>query len=140
MIKIFKTATLGIAFLFCFLQGSGQNTAKKKKPDYSKNPHWIQMMSDSTVNFFEADKAFREFWKNREEPEIEENEKHEKKKRSLLRRMFESEEKEQAENAKYLIEYKRFKQWRRDVEPFVQPDGSILSKEEQMKIWENSRK
>ena len=112
---------------------------KRKKVNYKKNPHWIQMMDDPNVNYHEAILAFNEFWKDRGEPEEKEGDTKEEK-RSLLKRLFKSEEKEHAENMEYLIPYKRFNQWKRDVEPFVQPDGSILSKEEQLQIWENARK
>ena len=49
----------------------------------------------------------------------------------------------QTERAEFDIlqyHYKRFKQWKKDVLPFVQEDGRILSNEERMAIWEQQQK
>ena len=107
--------------------------------DYKKNARWIQMMDDPNVNFYEAEKAFNIFWEDRGEPEKEQGEEHEKERHFSVKRIFVSEEKLEWENLQYATEYKRYKQWRMDVLPFVQPDGSILSKEEQEEIWKHAR-
>jgi len=137
-----KTFTLlFLLTLGCLIEGSAQNTVlSKDKINYKKYPYWIQMMEDPKVNYFEALKAFDEFWEDREEPEEQEEEQHNKKEGSIFKRLFTSEKKEKAESYQYVIQYKKFKQWKRDALPYVQSDGSILSKEEQMKIWEESRK
>jgi hypothetical protein len=130
---------LSLLFLSCALNVLAQHTESPKgKVNYKKHPHWIQMMDDPNVNYFEAVKAFDEFWKDREEPEEEEHKS--EKERSIFKRIFISEKKEKAESYQYVIQFKKFKQWKRDAQPYVQSDGSILSKEEQMKIWKESRK
>lgn len=102
-------------------------------------PKWVDMMYDSNVNYFQAKKEFQEFWKDRGEPE--EKDEHEKKeKRSLAKRIMKSDKAIEEENTELLLPYKRFRKWLVDMEPYVQPDGSILSIEEQKQIWENSRK
>jgi len=114
---------------------------REKAINYSKHPHWIQMMDDPNVNYHQAKKAFEEFWKDRGEPEEEEHDHEgEKKERSLLKRILKSDERLEEENRELSIPYRKFKKWLIDMEPYVQPDGSILSIEEQMKIWENARK
>lgn len=110
----------------------------------SKHPVWIQMIDKEETNYFEATKAFDLYWKNRELP-LEEEE--------VLDSKFEKERKEdekgffyrlfhrnEAEAKKYVFEYKKFKHWQRSVEPYVQEDGRILSKEEQLKIFEAEKK
>ncbi len=137
-----KTFTiLFLLILGCTVNCLAQTTASPKdKVNYKKYPYWIQMMDDPNVNYFEAVKAFDEFWKDREEPE-EEDEKHSsEKEKSIFKKIFISEKKEKEENYRYVIQFKKFKQWKRDAQPYVQSDGSILSKGEQMKIWEESRK
>lgn len=135
-----KTFTiLSLLIISCTLNSAAQHTeSPKDKVNYKKYPHWIQMMDDPNVNYFEAVKAFDEFWKDREEPEEEEHDN--KKEKFIFKRIFTSEKKKKAESYQYVIQFKKFKQWKRDAQPYVQSDGSILSKAEQMRIWEESRK
>lgn len=127
-------------WLACICTAQSQDQTKKKT-NYSKDPHWINMMKDPNVNYHEACKAFNEFWKERGRPEEEgESQEGEHSKRSFLKRVLKSDEKLREENMQYAFHYKSFIRWKYLVEPFVQPDGSILSLEEQLKIWENARK
>jgi hypothetical protein len=134
-----------VLFLINYSGAQAQsNTTEKhsKKHNYNKDPHWISMMTDPNVNYFEAKKAFNAYWANHELPEEEgemEGEKEEKE-RSLVSRLLKSEAKVEAEKMEMKIPFKRFKRWEMEVAPYVQSDGSILSTEEQMKIWEQSRK
>ncbi|MEO5572026.1 MAG: hypothetical protein ABIT08_00205 [Bacteroidia bacterium] len=122
-----------------------QNTKLSSK-DYSKYPYWIEMMDDSSVNYFEAVKAYDEFWLNRKKPK-EENEilgvkgtPEEKKKKSFWDRLFASRaEKEEVETSKYKFLCKKFEHWKFIVQPYVQPDGRILSTQEQLEIWKKQR-
>ncbi|MDB5274030.1 MAG: hypothetical protein JWO58_2397 [Chitinophagaceae bacterium] len=136
-----KILLLGLFLLSCSTAWS-QSSDKSKKQNYSKNPAWIQMMDDPNANYFEAKKAFDQYWANREKPEIEGEggvEKEKEEKRSFVSKLFKSDAKEAAEKHEYAIEYKRFIRWKMEVEPFVQPDGSILTLEQQRIIWEKSR-
>jgi hypothetical protein len=128
--------------LYMSTDSSGAKEKKEKAVNYSKHPHWVQMMDDPNVNYYQAKKAFEEFWKDRGEPEEEEKHEHEKEKkeRSVFKRLLKSDERLEEENRGLSIPYRRFKKWLIDMEPYVQPDGSILSMDEQMKIWENARK
>lgn len=97
-----------------------------------KKANWVSMMNDPNVNYFEAVENFENYWKNREKPEEEgeffndsnaKNNRHKKRKKP-----------------KYAEEYKKFVNWQREMLPFVQEDGHILSPEERLKIWEKEKK
>ena len=136
-------------------QGSSKSSRKVSKATlraYRKNPLWISMMKDSTANYYDVLLAYDQYWKKRPEPDVEEEferkqnkkegieeEEEEENKRTLVGRVFHSEEKEAAESAKYIIEYKRFKSWKKDVLPYVQPDGSILTPGQRLEIYKNQR-
>ncbi|MCX6224801.1 MAG: T9SS type A sorting domain-containing protein, partial [Bacteroidia bacterium] len=46
----------------------GQNQTKLTDADYASYPHWMTMMKDPHGNFFETQKAFNLYWKDREIP------------------------------------------------------------------------
>ncbi|HKR05383.1 MAG TPA: hypothetical protein VJY62_12180 [Bacteroidia bacterium] len=119
---------------FSFSQNS------KSSKDYTKHPYWIEMMDDSTVNYFEAVKAYDEFWANRKKPREEDEIIGEKRKKSLWDRIFSTrEEKQEAEANKYKFLCKKFEHWKFVVQPYVQPDGRILSTDEQLELWKKQR-
>ena len=98
------------------------------------------MMDDSSVNYFEAVKAYDDFWANRKKPLEEDEIIGEKRKKSLWDRIFASrEEKQEVEANKYKFECKKFEHWKFVMQPYVQPDGRILSTDEQLEIWKNQR-
>jgi|SRR6185436_4447992 len=120
----------------------------KPPKDYSKHPYWVEMMDDPNVNYFEAVKAYDEFWADRKKPKEEDEiigEKSyssvsEKKKKTFWDRLFASrEEKEEKENNQYKFLCKKFEHWKFTVQPYVQPDGRILSAEEQLELWKKQR-
>jgi len=114
-----------------------QQTANSQK---NNDPAWVRMMEDPNVNFFEIEKEFNDFWKGKELP-IEEREILDVQKNSERKRRFfsrkPSQEKTDAE--KYAFAYKKYQWWRRQVLPYVQPDGRILSQQEQVKIVEQQK-
>jgi hypothetical protein len=115
-----------------------QNSTSSK--DYTTHPYWIEMMDDSTVNYFEAVKAYDEFWANRKKPREEDEIIGEKRKKSLWDRIFSTRaEKEEAEANKYKFLCKKFEHWKFVVQPYVQPDGRILSTDEQLELWKKQR-
>ncbi len=112
--------------------------------DFSSRPVWIEMMNDSTVNYNQAVKAFNLYWKERIKPGEEEERMNEEKKQSrekeLEHRRFEKElrkmnaaERNEFDRVNY--QYKRFVNWMREMRPFVQPDGRILTAQQRMDIW-----
>lgn len=110
------------------------------KVDYTKEPVWIKMKEDPNVNYYEAVKAFEEYWKDKIEPEeeselITEGKITEEKARQLKaeRASWTQAQRNEYELLKY--EFKRFKQWKRDVQPYIQSDGRILTEQEKMDIY-----
>ncbi len=126
-----KTKILFI--LICFSSSAfAQNVSKKQLREYRNHPHWINMMNDSNVNYFQAKAAFEEYWKGKPNPEsIMEGEKEEGgEKRSLLSRLTKSEKTYNAEILQYSVEHKKFVFWLRENAPYVKEDGSIMSQDE----------
>ncbi len=113
-------------------------TPKSTMRDYRKNPRWIQMMEDSTVNYHQAVIAFDEFWKGKPEPEgeLEGNEHEEHEERSLLSRLLKSDDKLKEEVMQYASEFKRFRYWKRKYAAYVRSDGSIPTEEDIKKLIE----
>lgn len=139
--------------------------AQDNSPDYRNNPVWIKMMEDPNTNFYEAVKAYETFWMYHEKPndEAEEMENaalqssekmNDKQKKALEKKNREKERELNKENKKKLSESdllkleekremtyqcKRFEDWMREVKPFVQNDGRILSAEERMEIYNKQK-
>ena len=123
--------------------------ATRAQTDYATNPVWIKMIDDSTTNYYEAIKAYNEYWKHHVKPAGEEVEMAEGEKdageraREVKREIKEdskrvlSEEDIKKMNENNMMKYhvKRFEQWAREVKPFVQEDGRILTEHERMEIW-----
>lgn len=129
--------TFVAAILLLFVnQIQAQKKASKK--GYKNNPVWIQMMNDTSANYFETTKAFREFFKERALPKepnevegedafekevgLEENEGKKKGKRELKREAKRSSTKE----PDYSAEVRAFKGWFYTTQPWVRSDGSII--------------
>ncbi|MDB5255927.1 MAG: hypothetical protein JWM14_622 [Chitinophagaceae bacterium] len=132
---------LGLFLLSCSA-ASAQSLDKKTQKYYANNPVWVEMMKNPSVNFFEVNAAFEQYWAQREKPELENEEElgeQKEKERSLISKLFKSEKAEKAERNEYAFAYKQYLKWRIEVEPFVQPDGRILSQDEQHEVWEKSR-
>lgn len=103
-----------------------------------KKPDWVNMMDDPNTNYFQTIDEFKDYWSTRMIPgEAHEDgkcEEEEKDNRSFLKKLFQSEEKALAKSLELVIDYKRFIKWQREMLPFVQSDGTILSEEERWKI------
>jgi hypothetical protein len=132
MKKPFRLFTTPLLLIAIFL--SNQSYAQQKKD--ATSPKWIKMMDDRNVNFFEAQKEFNSFWKDKEKPTEEKEVFSNFEKKNQTKVKFN----EGAEAKKYSFEYKRFLNWQREVAPYVQPDGRILNTEERIKLWEQEKK
>ncbi len=131
-----KTLLLFVTTLFLLFILLGNTLHAQQKKDIT-TPQWIKMMDDENVNFFEAQKEFKSYWKNKEKP-VEEKEifdRFEKTKTAKVKLNTKG-----SDAVKYSFEYKKFLNWQRAVAPYVQPDGSILNAEEQLKLWEQEKK
>ena len=149
--KISLRLLLILTFLFTvsFLNSSAQVSDEKNSKDYSNSLLWIKMMDDPKTNYYEALKVYEEYWKHHvkpagEEEEMKEGEKSagERKRESkrdekngakIILTTEELKIKNEEETMKYQV--KRFEQWMREVKPFVQEDGRILTDRERMEIW-----
>jgi hypothetical protein len=130
MKKIILTLVALLATIFVHAQRYSDNYLKS-------NPVWIQMMSDSIVNFEEAKHAFEVYWMDRalprEEHELFAASEEAKAKANFMR------EKNEANTAavKYAFEYKKFKKWLVKNEAFVKPDGFVMTPDERIQQWKN---
>ena len=59
-----KTMLIATCMVSSCLSLHAQQKTNIKKLNYHKHPYWIKMITDSTVNYFQAVTAFREFWKD----------------------------------------------------------------------------
>ena len=64
-----------------------------------------------------------------------EQERAEKKEKKIGKRLSKDELKAMEEKNYMILQIKRFENWKREVAPFVQEDGRILSLEERAEIW-----
>jgi hypothetical protein len=136
-----------VFFVSCFLvlinfYVQAQN--KYHEDEFKTNPVWINMIDDPNVNYYQAIKAFDLYWEGKtkpmEEDEIKnkkskENKKEEREKERLKKILGKMKPKEREEYNRLQYQYKRFETWKREVKPFVQEDGRILTEQERINIW-----
>lgn len=109
----------------------------------STRPDWVKMMENPNANFFKVISAYETYWRTHtkpldeeammgeEEGEREENEikrENEKKRLSTMN----DQQRYWYETMKY--QCKRYEDWKRESEPWVQPDGHILTLQERMEM------
>ena len=64
MVKI--KALLIVASLIITLNLFSQSNSTTQATNYADYPHWIEMMQDHSVNFYDVQEAFNAYWENRE--------------------------------------------------------------------------
>lgn len=145
MNKFLLASVTTLLLALCITPSFGQRNASKYNPaKFRSEPVWIQMMNDPEANYFETVRAFRVFWKEYKLPgEPEELEMHDLFEREVgLEEGEEDKDKEREKKRKrkskeygdYSFEVKQFKGWFRQVQPWVQADGHILSEDERQNI------
>ncbi len=140
-----------IASIMLFVVAANSQTVYKSSR-YKKEPLWIQMMNDTTVNYFETIKAFREYFKDRALPreanELEGSDSFEKEigleepgnsKKSEKEREREQ-RKINPKEQNYSAEVRAFKGWFYGIQPWVREDGSIIGPVEKQKIIDRQQK
>ena len=125
--------------LLCLFLALTVNAQKKQfsEKDYAREPLWITMITDTSVNFFEAEKAFTIYFENHKKPggehdiigEHAKNEKHPSKK----------EQTRMQQDDRMRMEIKKYEHWHMLMLPYVQPGGRILTPSERLKIWESQK-
>ena len=140
----FRTLLLIVLLGCCNLTLQAQEFSKEQLKRWKQHPDWISMMDDSTANYFTVVTAFNTFWEHHEMP-VEEDQilrgsRDEKETRGFLRKLFKgSEKKEREMRHRYAFAVKKYRHWLIMVEPYVQPDGTILSKTQQLELWKMQR-
>lgn len=128
--------THSFVLLFLLLYAINVNAQQPKKyseKDYAKKPLWINMLDDTTANYFEVEKAYNTYWQHHEKPEGEHDVigEHEEREKIPSRR---KQRKIEAEN-NLRIAVKKYERWHEQMLPWVQADGRILTPSERLAIW-----
>ncbi len=149
-----RKTVIGFVFMLLGFAAFPQVKNHFTKKEMKKNPVWVGMIKDEHVNYFEALKAFELYFTAHKFPVMEEEEmgRNEKLKERILKSEAKYKkkkrkeviepnalEKEKHEQTKLAFEVKRFNHWEMQTRPFVKEDGSIMSAEEQMKVWKESK-
>lgn len=138
-------ALLSTLLMVCiFYSANAQEKKTNPRSDDKTNPNWISMMQDPQVNYYDAVKAFESYWEGKIEPEEEEELINEGKitttEADSLRTVRASWTQIQRNEYEYIkYQFKRFKDWKRTVFPFVQSDGRILSEQERLEIFQKQQ-
>lgn len=113
----------------------------------SNIPLWVRAMNDTAANYYEAVQSFNQYWKNKETP-IEEaeilNQKIDRRERREIRQTqrklknMSPTERQQFDQMAY--QFKRFKNWQKEVKPYVQENGHILTVSERQAIWNQQQR
>lgn len=124
-------------------------------PAGMETPVWVTMMEDPNVNYFDALKAYDAYWLTHTRPAGEEEEmemnlsekdrsskdakeaERERERREERKKKLKGASLEQMEYLKY--QCKRFENWAREVKPWVQSDGHVLTDAERLEIWKKQQ-
>lgn len=128
-----------LLILFCTISF----TALQAQNNYKKNPVWIDMMDNENTNYFEVIKAYELYWTTHEKPENEEGEmmnqeEGKKEVKEHADKLSKRELKELEEYRWLRYQVKRFEHWKEEMLPYVQDDGSILTSDQRIKLWEEA--
>ncbi len=135
-----------VVLLFCVCFTTRAQTGQAPASSQEK-PVWITMMEDPNVNYFEAVKAYEDYMKlydvhlDEVEEELmggdqEAKDEYEREmKRENKEIINDQQRKELVEREMLSYHIKRFKNWKKEVRPYVQENGHILSQEERTAIW-----
>ena len=126
-----------IVFCCCIAGKAGAQQHTYAEKDYAKTPVWIQMIKDTSVNFFDAEKAFKTYFQHHARPAGEQEDigEHAKQEKYPSKR---KQKKLQKENH-MRMEVKKYEHWRTMMLPYVQPDGSILTPAQRVRIWQDQK-
>ena len=150
MKKLFLIIASTVVLTGISTMGFGQSNQKKVVPkDYRKSPVWIIMMNDTTANYFETIRAFREFWKDRVLPKEAgeaaegdsfekavglEDEEHDADRNKDKEHNKQADKIRKGKEPDYSAEVRAFKGWYYGIQPWVRSDGSIVGPAEQQAI------
>lgn len=135
---IYSAITLISLMLSASLMAMAQNTGTVQG---ITPPDWVKAMEDPNANYFKTVKAYKDFWKGREKPADEDELKERSRKAPApAAPLSEKEMQEQRIENYYRYQCKRFENWMRENKAYVQKDGHILTADERLKLWEQTKK
>ncbi len=137
---------LSIAVIMLSFKANARSTSDSI-PDYGKNPAWIKMIDNPQANYYETIKAFDTYFTYHKKPKDEadsQTEASEKENNTEIDasdnayiKSLSTEELNNYARLKYQV--KRYENWKREMKPFVQDDGRILTNEERAAIWQKQQ-
>ena len=132
-----KKITLLVFLLLSGYLTQAQQVKVYTEKDYARNPIWISMIKDTTVNFFDAEKAYKIYFQHHQKPGgehdvIGEHAKEQKNPSKKARRELQEED-------HMRMEVKKYEHWRQRVLPYVQSDGTILTSSQRLQIWKDHK-
>ena len=140
----FMKAFLMACIVMLFQMAKAQQT-QQAEIDYATNPVWIKMIDDPKTNYYEAIKAFDTYWNGKLKPMLEEEEEgisggKESREQKREHEAYEKKLKAMTPTEKnefdlMVYQCKRFENWKREILPYVQEDGRILTIEERIQIY-----
>ena len=113
-------------------QNDGRAYDSTGEKDYAVYPWWVEMMDDTTANYFEVQKAFDAFWEGKIIPVREENEMrpiHDPANQALP-----------PIDTKWVAEVKSYRAWLRYYEFLHEEDGTIFPPSRIIAEWERQMK
>jgi hypothetical protein len=133
-----KVMAAVFVLLVCTSVSSFAQSANRKIPA----PDWVKAIDDPGANYYKAIKSYESFWKAHEKPADEEQlmSKSREQVQGNIKKLSKKEMKEQRLMDYYRYECKRFDNWVHENKPYVQADGRILSADERLKQWEQTKK
>jgi hypothetical protein len=124
-----KTKNILFKILILFF-GFLQNAKAQDTTD--ETPKWVKMMNDPNVNYFEAVSNFNEYWENKDKPVGEEE--------IFVAKNSRIRENKGNEAILYSFEYKKFLIWQKKNLAYVKSDGTLLTQNEKLEIFEKEKK
>ncbi len=121
-----------LSLLVLCARAYAQTSESKPPVDYAASPVWITMMNDTNANYFEVVKAYDAFWKDRVKPESEE----EMQDAAKSGHADKDNDPHGAPLNQYAFECKKYEHWLQEVQPYIQPNGHILTPHEQLLLWQ----
>ena len=127
-------ATLCLVFVTNISNAQSRGYSDK---DFARNPLWISMIKDTSVNYFQAERAFKIYFEHHAKPagendeigEYAKNEKYPSKK----------EKRKLQEQDRMRMEVKKYERWHDRMFPYVKADGTILSPSQRLQIWKDNK-
>lgn len=103
-------------------------------------PQWVKWMRNDQ-KYFKTCERYQTYWEHHFRPTEHEEGEHEDQTedpRRWIVKIFQSEEQARSKADDLLLDYKYFKKWRFEMEPYVQSDGSIMNKDERLNAWKQA--